>query len=44
LFKENFKKKYYRVIAFISSDVTIDVPDKFGFSPLMQASVKGYVE
>ncbi|WAR22336.1 FANK1-like protein [Mya arenaria] len=26
-----------------SGDVKIDVPDKYGFSPLMQASVKGYV-
>ncbi|XP_060595166.1 fibronectin type 3 and ankyrin repeat domains protein 1-like isoform X2 [Ruditapes philippinarum] len=25
-----------------SGDVKIDVPDKYGFSPLMQASVKGY--
>lgn len=23
-------------------DVKVDVPDKFGFSPLMQASAKGY--
>ena len=29
---------------FLFSDVKIDVPDKFGFSGLMQASQKGYYE
>ena len=29
---------------FCFSDVKIDVPDKFGFSGLMQASQKGYYE
>jgi hypothetical protein len=34
------RKRY--MYFFFFRDVKIDVPDKYGFSPLMQASVKGY--
>ena len=32
------------IFIFFSRDVPIDVPDKYGFTGLMQASQKGYTE